>query len=97
MQIAPSKLGNAGANRGQTGAPTLITSAITRPLLDVRELWAYREVLYALIRREIQIRYAQTIAGAGWVILQPLLTERYEPGIPEKTAGSLTQGKIACQ
>lgn len=74
MQIAPSKLGNAGANRGQTGAPTLITSAITRPLLDVRELWAYREVLYALIRREIQIRYAQTIAGAGWVILQPLLT-----------------------
>ncbi len=58
----------------QAGSPTVITPENTAPFLDLRELWAYREVLYALIHREIRIRYAQTIAGAGWVILQPLLT-----------------------
>ncbi len=41
---------------------------------DWRQLWSYRELFYALIRREIKIRYAQTAAGAGWVILQPVLT-----------------------
>jgi lipopolysaccharide transport system permease protein len=45
-----------------------------RPLLHVGELWAYREVLWALIKREIKVRYSQTLVGAGWIILQPLLT-----------------------
>jgi ABC-type polysaccharide/polyol phosphate export permease len=45
-----------------------------QPLLGVRELWSYREVLYALVSREVKVRYAQTLAGATWVILQPLLT-----------------------
>lgn len=64
---------DAGISR-QAGSPTVITPENTAPFLDWRELWAYREVLYALIRREIKIRYAQTIAGVSWVILQPLLT-----------------------
>jgi lipopolysaccharide transport system permease protein len=44
------------------------------PVLNVRELWAYREVLYALVRREIKVRYAQTMVGIGWAVLQPVLT-----------------------
>jgi lipopolysaccharide transport system permease protein len=44
------------------------------PILNVRELWAYREVLYALVRREIKVRYAQTMVGIGWAVLQPVLT-----------------------
>jgi lipopolysaccharide transport system permease protein len=51
-----------------------ISPVVVRPLVDWRELWSYREVLYALIRREIKIRYAQTAAGAVWVVLQPVLT-----------------------
>jgi lipopolysaccharide transport system permease protein len=42
--------------------------------LNPRELWAYREVLYALVLREIKIRYAQTAVGVGWAVLQPVLT-----------------------
>jgi lipopolysaccharide transport system permease protein len=42
--------------------------------LDIRELWAYRDVLFFLVWRDVKIRYKQTAIGAGWVILQPFLT-----------------------
>lgn len=42
--------------------------------LKLRELWDYRELLYFLIWRDIKIRYKQTVLGAAWAILQPLLT-----------------------
>ena len=42
--------------------------------LRLGELWAYRELLYFLIWREIKVRYKQTALGAAWAILQPLTT-----------------------
>lgn len=42
--------------------------------LDLRELWAYRGLFFFLVWRDVKIRYAQTVLGAGWAILQPLLT-----------------------
>lgn len=42
--------------------------------IDVRELWAYRGLLFFLVWRDIKVRYAQTVMGAGWAILQPVLT-----------------------
>ena len=42
--------------------------------LDLPELWAYRELLYFFVGRDIKIRYKQTAIGAAWVVLQPLLT-----------------------
>lgn len=41
--------------------------------LDLRSLWAYREVLYFLTWRDVRVRYKQTLLGATWAILQPLL------------------------
>ena len=41
--------------------------------LELRELWASRELLYFLIWRDIKVRYKQTVVGIGWAILQPLL------------------------
>jgi lipopolysaccharide transport system permease protein len=41
--------------------------------LNLKELWLYRELLYYLSLRDIKVRYKQTILGAGWAILQPLL------------------------
>jgi len=38
------------------------------------EILQHRELLYFLIWREIKIRYKQTVLGAAWVVLQPLLT-----------------------
>jgi lipopolysaccharide transport system permease protein len=37
------------------------------------ELWHYRELLYFLAWREVKVRYRQTVLGALWAILQPLL------------------------
>jgi lipopolysaccharide transport system permease protein len=42
--------------------------------LRLRELWAYRELLYFLTWRDVKIRYKQTALGASWAILQPFLT-----------------------
>jgi len=44
-----------------------------RPL-NVRELAAYRELLYFLVWRDIKVRYKQTVLGAAWAILQPVMT-----------------------
>jgi lipopolysaccharide transport system permease protein len=40
---------------------------------DFREIWAYRDLLWVLIEREIKLRYKQTALGVIWVILQPLI------------------------
>ncbi|HKS82415.1 MAG TPA: ABC transporter permease [Candidatus Acidoferrales bacterium] len=42
-------------------------------ILPIGELWTYRELLYFFVWRDIKIRYKQTIIGAAWAVLQPLL------------------------
>ena len=42
--------------------------------LRLGELWAYRELLYFFVWRDVKIRYKQTLIGVVWVVLQPLLT-----------------------
>jgi lipopolysaccharide transport system permease protein len=42
-------------------------------LLDWKELWAYRELLYVLTARDIKIRYKQTVLGFAWAIIQPFM------------------------
>jgi lipopolysaccharide transport system permease protein len=44
------------------------------PWPDLRELWDQRGLFGFLIWRDIKVRYAQTLLGVGWVILQPLLS-----------------------
>lgn len=42
--------------------------------LRLRELWAYRELLYFLVWRDLKVRYKQTVLGASWAIIQPFFT-----------------------
>jgi lipopolysaccharide transport system permease protein len=42
--------------------------------LRLGEVWEYRELLYFLIWRDIKVRYKQTLLGAVWAIIQPVLT-----------------------
>ena len=42
--------------------------------LRLREVWAYRELLYFLTWRDVKVRYKQTILGAAWAILQPFMS-----------------------
>ena len=43
-------------------------------LVDLGELWRYRELLFFLTLRDIKVRYKQTVLGAAWALLQPLAT-----------------------
>ena len=42
-------------------------------LINIRELWKFRELLGFLIWRDVKVRYKQTLLGAAWAILQPFL------------------------
>ena len=42
--------------------------------LDLMELWRYRELAFYLAWRDVKVRYKQTMLGAAWALLQPLLT-----------------------
>lgn len=68
---------------------TQIQAVVTKPLetpvvriearrrwlaLDLGELWAYRDLVYFFVWRDIKVRYKQTVIGAAWAVLQPVLT-----------------------
>jgi lipopolysaccharide transport system permease protein len=40
-------------------------------LPQIRDVWAYRELLYFLVWRDLKVRYKQTILGVLWAIIQP--------------------------
>jgi len=42
--------------------------------VNLREVWAYRELLYFLTWRDVKVRYKQTLIGAAWAIIQPFFT-----------------------
>lgn len=39
-----------------------------------KDLWRYRELFYILSWRDLKVRYKQTVIGAAWSIVRPLLT-----------------------
>jgi len=41
--------------------------------LNLKDLWRYRELIYFLTWRDILVRYKQTLLGASWAVLQPLM------------------------
>jgi lipopolysaccharide transport system permease protein len=42
--------------------------------IDLKEIWTYRELLYFLTKRDIKVRYKQTVLGGLWAIIQPTFT-----------------------
>ncbi len=54
------------------GAPvvSITPSKGWRPV-NLREMWAYRELLYFLVWRDVSVRYKQTFLGGAWAIIQP--------------------------
>jgi lipopolysaccharide transport system permease protein len=51
-----------------------ITPPVRWWVLPHRELWAYSELIYFFVWRDVKVRYKQTAIGAAWAVLQPLLT-----------------------
>jgi homopolymeric O-antigen transport system permease protein len=77
MRRVAGQIRSPGAAR--TEAPPEISRILIQPSrgwssLGLREIWVYRELLYFLVWRDVKIRYKQTVLGAAWAVLQPLLT-----------------------
>jgi len=73
------------ANPSGLETPGQSDAAIEQPLVKIRpaqgwvalrlrDLWAYRELLYFLTWRDIKVRYKQTLLGVAWAVIQPLAT-----------------------
>ncbi len=41
--------------------------------LNLSDLWAYRELIYFLIWRDVKVRYKQAALGVLWAIIQPVM------------------------
>lgn len=64
--------------------PASPTPAQEKPLLEVsggpggvsreslRELWIFREVLFAFLVRQVKVKYKQAAVGIGWAVIQPI-------------------------
>lgn len=42
--------------------------------LNLRDLWVYRELVFFMVWRDLKVRYKQTLLGAAWAIIQPVMT-----------------------
>ena len=43
-------------------------------LIDLREIYEYRDLFYFLVWRDIKVRYAQSVLGIGWAVIQPIFS-----------------------
>jgi lipopolysaccharide transport system permease protein len=60
--------------RFQSDLPVTQIQSSTPSTLGLKEIWDYRELLYFLVWRDVKVRYKQTVIGAAWTVIQPLLT-----------------------
>ena len=78
---APISVTQPGPHVGEVAGdrpPTEFHELVIRPRsgwmpIDWEEMWAYHELLWFLVWRDISVRYKQTILGSAWAILQPLM------------------------
>lgn len=69
--MSPQALSGAAV---QAASTTVIEPTSSWTDLRLGELWRARELVYFLTWRDIKVRYKQTAIGAGWAVLQPLIT-----------------------
>jgi lipopolysaccharide transport system permease protein len=86
-------------NRRKPATTEELATVILRPasgwgLPDFSEIWAYRELLYFLVLRDIKVRYRQTILGGLWAIIQPLTLAAIFTLVFGRVAG-LSSGGVA--
>jgi lipopolysaccharide transport system permease protein len=64
-----------------SGAATQFENQVTTVIVpdsgwrafDLQELWRFKGLVYFLIWRDVKVRYKQTVLGAAWAVLQPLM------------------------
>ena len=71
----PDQAASAPADPGEAeGTPeTIIRPPAGWRVVNVGELWRFRELLFFLVWRDVKVRYKQTVLGVAWAVLQPLM------------------------
>jgi lipopolysaccharide transport system permease protein len=75
-----SQGGSSASPEGSSrGGPSHLQRIKLRPrhgwqAINLAELWHYRELLWILTLRDIKVSYKQTVLGALWAIIQPLVS-----------------------
>ncbi|GAC1419933.1 MAG: ABC transporter permease [Gemmatimonadaceae bacterium] len=66
------------ANASNTAHDDRVTLVIAPPgrwpRIRLDELWQYRQLLYFMVWRDMKVRYAQTVMGVSWAVLQPVIS-----------------------
>lgn len=70
---APGPSATTTASQATAPPVTEIVPPTGWQLINVRELWQFRDLLYFLTWRDVKIRYKQTVLGAAWAVLQPAM------------------------
>jgi lipopolysaccharide transport system permease protein len=74
LRLGPMADGIDGVPGAKDDSPELVIRPQSGWIaIDWKEMWAYHELLFYLIRRDIAVRYKQTILGPAWAIVQPLM------------------------
>ena len=79
IRFWPRSNSDARQNGGSSAsAPEIPRTSIRPPSgwvsLGLMEVWEYRELVVFLIWRNIKARYAQSVIGIGWAVIQPVAT-----------------------
>lgn len=90
--MSNTTLTNPSDRNASTADTVLLRPSRGRVSLNLRDLWYYRELIYFLTWRDIKVRYKQTLLGAGWAVLQPLVNMIVLSIIFGNLAGLSTEG-----
>ena len=69
-----------------------IDSGCDPMMLNLKELWRYRDLILLFTKRTISLMYKQTVLGPLWLILHPLLTSIIYTAVFTGVAGLSTDG-----
>jgi len=75
--ISATAMADRNADRSLDSNPftrTVIEPKTGWQMVDLPALWHYRELLGFLVWRDIKVRYKQTVLGAAWAVIQPVMT-----------------------
>ena len=70
----------------------LLTASTGWSALNLREVWQSHELLFSLAWRDVRARYKQTVLGAAWVVMQPLLGAAIYSFVLSQVAGLKAPG-----
>ena len=74
---------------------TIIKKPTRFGIVNISEIWSYKDLIYSLLIKDIKVRYAQSVLGIGWAVIQPLFFMVVFTLIFSKLAKISTEGQPA--